>query len=244
MDRNPLLDLAAALVPAAERERLVRRGAEPAGISLLLGLGELFLGAQAVIGNALATFQGTSDAMAVRVMELDPRVLNSVEAKQAITQGGAVVWLVWALHPLTWLLASIPLVGLARLTAFAVSREAVGEPAVWAVLRAGDGLAALGRKLRLRNRYGPRRPDRLLRGPGATLVVLSARLKPDWNESVTISIGEGFYRVQRLEERPDRGWRAWAYLLREADPNEVFRGLIRYEPPAGSAPGTGGAAMD
>ncbi len=232
MDRNPFLDLVAALVPAAERERLIRRGAEPAGVSLLLGLGELFLGARALIGNALAAFQGTSEAMAVRVMELDPQVLNSVEAKQAITLGGAVVWFVWALHPLTWLLASVPLVGLARLTAFAVNREAVGEPAVWAVLRAGTGLAALGRALRLRHRYGPRRPDRLLRAPGGGLVVLSARLKSDWNEHVTLAIGEGFYRVQRVEERPDRGFRAWAYLLREADPNEVFRGLLRYETPA------------
>jgi hypothetical protein len=231
MNRNYFLDLVAALVPAAERERLIRRGAEPAGLSLLVGLGELFLGTRFLLGNALDSFQGMSNAMADRVMELDPRVLNSFDAKLAITGGGPMVWIYWALHPMTWLLASIPLVGLARLTAVAVSRDVVGEPLVWAALRTGQGLAGLGRTFSRRRRFGPARPDRLLR-QGADLVVLSARPKPDWNERVTLSIGDRFYRLQRVDERPDRGWHAWAYQLREADPNEVFRGLIRYEPPA------------
>jgi hypothetical protein len=40
-----------------------------------------------------------------------------------------------------------------------------------------------------------------------------------------------FYRLLRTEERLDRGWTAHAYLLKEAEPNEVLRGLLRYDPP-------------
>jgi hypothetical protein len=238
MERNVLLDLLAALVPAAERERLIyRRGADPALVSLLLGFGELFVGSRLLLGNALASFEAMSNTLATHVMEnVDPRALDSFEAKWAMTGSGPIVWLTWALHPLTWLLASIPLVGLARLTAFAVNRDVVGEPLVWGALRAGQGVARLGRALRARLRFGPVRPDRLLREPGCDLLVLSARPKPEWNERVTLEIGDSFYRLQRVEERPDRGWRAWAFILREAEPNEVFRGLIRYVPPGPEGP--------
>jgi hypothetical protein len=234
VDRNYFLDLVAAIVPAAEREQLIyRHSAEPAGVSLLLGLAELFLGTRVLWGNALASFQQMSDAMATHVMDkVDPLALSSFDARLAISEGGLVVWLTWALHPFTWLLASIPLVGLARLTAFAVSRDVVGEPFVWVGLRAGQGIARLGRALRERRRFGPLRPDRVVREPGWDLVVLAARPKPEWNERVTLAIGPGFYRLHRVEERPDRRWRAWAFLLKEAEPDEVFRGLLRYDPPA------------
>jgi hypothetical protein len=81
-----------------------------------------------------------------------------------------------------------------------------------------------------RRRFGPLRSDRVLRGEGSDLVVLSCRPKPDWNERITIEIGERFYRLQRVEERPDGEWWVYAHLLQEADPNEIFRGLIRYVP--------------
>ena len=38
-------------------------------------------------------------------------------------------------------------------------------------------------------------------------------------------------RLLRTEERPDRGWTAHAYLLKKSEPNEVLRGLLRYDPP-------------
>lgn len=234
MTRNPLLDLLAALLPAAEREALYRRyGTEPAWWSFLFGLGELFAGARLLLADFFYSMGQLSDAVATHVMEnLDPRQLDSFDAKFAVFGSGPLMWLTWAVRPGTWLLASIPLVGVVRLVAFAVSRETVGEPLVWLLLRAAQGVKHLRRAAADRLRFGPVRPDRLVQEPGWDLVVLSARPKPDWNERVTIEIGESFYRLHRVEERPDRRWRAHAHLLREAPIQEIFRGLVRYEPPA------------
>lgn len=223
------LDLAAALLPGPEREVLVRRGAEPAGISFLLGLAELLGGALLLISNALATFQGMADRNADYVVnQMDPRLLNSTAAKFAIVGNGPILWFTWAAHPLTWLLASIPLVGLARLVAFAATRESVGEPLIWLPLRIFQGIGRLLRKSERRVRFGGQRPDKLLR-EGDRLVILSSRPKPDWNERVTIEVEARFYRLIKVEERQvGHAW-AYAYVLAEAEPSEVIRGLVRWE---------------
>jgi hypothetical protein len=230
---NFFLDLAAALLPGPEREALVRRGAEPAGISFFLGLAELFGGALLLISNALATFQALADSNADYVVnKMDPRLLNSTAAKFAIVGNGPILWLTWVAHPLTWLLISISLVGLARLVAFAATREAVGEPLIWLPLRLLQGVGRLLRKSERRVRFGGQRPDRLLR-EGEDLVILSSRPKPDWNERVTIEVEERFYRLRKTEERQvGSGW-AYAYVLAEAGSNELIRGLVRWE---GAAP--------
>lgn len=229
MKRNPLLDLLAALLPAAEREALVRRGAEPLLWSVLLGLAELFLGTSLLISDAIAWFQPLSDTVAGQIMEMDPRALAG---RPEVGHVGAVIWLSWMLRPFTWLLASVGLVGMARLVAFGVSREVVGEPLVWAAVRITQ---AAGRTLsgsRDLLRFGPERPDRVIHEPGGDLVVLSCRPKPDWNERVTIEIDERFYRLRRVEERQDGTWWAYAHLLRESPDNEIIRALIRYDPPS------------
>lgn len=143
------------------------------------------------------------------------------------------MWLTWALRPLTWLLASVLAVGVARLVAFAVDHDAVGEPSVWLGLRAGQGLRRAFAARNRRTRFGPERPDLLLHERGCDLVVVSCRPKPEWNERITLQIGDRFFRLIGQEERPDRGFEAHAYRLREADPNEIFRGLVHYEPPGG-----------
>ncbi|HEV8580721.1 MAG TPA: hypothetical protein VGX68_16775 [Thermoanaerobaculia bacterium] len=232
MRRNPFLDFLAAVVPAAEREELVRRyGAEPFVWSAILGVLEFYLGGRLLLKNAIAYFQTVTDALAAQVLELDPRHLNSFENRVGIFWSGSFVWLSWLLAPLTWLLLSIPLVGIARLVAFGVNHDAVGEPTVWVVVRAAQALRGWIGRLQRRRRFGPLRPDRVLRGRNGALVVLSCRPKPDWNERITIEIGERFYRLQRIEERRDGAWWAHAHLLQEAHPNEIFRGLIRYAPP-------------
>jgi hypothetical protein len=238
LGRNPFLDFLAALLPAAERDELYRRhGADPAVWSFLLGLLELFLGVRWLLASALSWSQAAANGMADHVLNrMDPRLLDSFENRLAIMEGGAVIWLTWALRPATWLLASIPVVGVARLVAFAVSRDAVGEPVVWLAVRMARGVRRLVGAVEDRRRFGPPRLDRVLCDPSGDLVVLSCRPKAEWNERITLAIGERFYRVQRVEERPDCGWQAHAYLLQEAPPNEVFRGLIRYEPPGTDPP--------
>ena len=237
MRRNPFLDILAALVPAAERDELIRRyDAEPFAWSAVLGILELYFGGKLLLANALAYIQAETDRLAAFVVaHLDSQPLDTFEKSLAVTWGGSVVWLAWALQPMTWLLFSIPLVGIARLVAFGVSRDAVGEPLVWVVVRLAQGVRRLARSVQRRRRFGPLRPDRILRGRGSDLVVLSCRPKPDWNERITIEIGERFYRLQRVEERQFGNWWAYAHVLHEADPNEIFRGLIRYEPPASNS---------
>lgn len=236
MRRNPFLDVLAAVLPAAERDELIRRhGAEPYGWSAVLGVLEFYVGGRLLFGNALSYFQSATDALTHYVIdEKNLRPLETVEGARAVLLSGSVVWLTWLLRPLTWLLLSIPLVGMARLIAFGVSRDAVGEPLVWLVLRPAQAVLRRWRGLRNRQRFGPLRPDRVLPGRGSELVILSCQPKAEWNERITIEVGERFYRLRRVEERPDRGWLAHAYLLQEADPNEVFRGLVRYEAPPGS----------
>jgi PAS domain-containing protein len=229
---NPLLNLLAALLPAPERDGLIRRGADPALWSLLLGLVQLFLGSALLVSNALDTFQGLADAVATyTVEEIDPRALNSPENRYAVVGSGPIVWFTWVARPTTWLLASVPLVGIARLIAFAATRESVGEPVVWLGVRLFQAAGRLLRGSQEKVRFGPERPDRVLRERDGGLVVLSRHPKPDWNERVTLEIGDRFYRLVRTEERMDGSWWTHAYVLQEADPSEVIRALIRYEPP-------------
>ncbi len=232
--RNPFLDILATLLPAQERDELIRRyDAEPFVWSAVLGILEFYFGGKLLLANALSYIQTETDRLATYVVaHLDSQPLDTFEKSLAVTWGGSVVWLAWALRPMTWLLFSIPLVGIARLVAFGVSRDAVGEPLVWLGVRATQALRRLFAKIERRRRFGPLRPDRLLRGKGGDLIVLSCRPKSDWNERITIEINERFYRLQRVEERQDGAWWAHAHVLQEADPNEVFRGLIRYEAPA------------
>jgi hypothetical protein len=225
---NPLLGLLAALLPAAERDALVRRGAEPLVWSVLLGVAEFFAGGSLLVSDAISYFQPLADQAAARILEIDPQQLR---ANPAYGHVGAVIWLAWLTEPFTWLLASVAVTGVARLVAFGVSREVVGEPFAWLAVRIGQAAGRLLRGSRDKLRFGPERPDRMIREPGGGLVVLSYAPKADWNERVTIEIGERFYRLRRVEERQDGTWWTYAYLLQEAPDNEIIRALVRYTPP-------------
>lgn len=228
-------DLLATVLPAAERAELARRhGADPQRWSLALGFLELVVGAKLLIANGFAYFEAQSAALASHLVDhVDPRQLDSFDKRLAFTWSGSVMWLTWALRPLTWLLVSVTVVGVARLVAFAVDHDAVGEPSVWLGLRAAQALRRAVAGGRRRQRFGPERPDLLLHERGCDLVVVSCRPKAEWNERITLALGTRFFRLLGHEERPDRGFTGHAYRLKEADPSEVFRGLVRYEPPGG-----------
>jgi hypothetical protein len=124
-----------------------------------------------------------------------------------------------------------------RLTAFGVTREAVPEPLVWLGwhgwrLLVRQPLAAA----REQAEYGPAtRPDRVVEQADGALLVLTSRRRLEWNELVTIQVGERFFRVEDVHERQEGPWRWHAYRLREEDAGAVFRGLLLYEPPPGPA---------
>lgn len=226
--RDLLMGLLAALLPDPERGDFTRRhGVDPAGWSAFLGLAELFGGGAVVFSNGLNHFQRLTDQHAAYLMEnVDPKDFEA--AWSAYVGSGPLTVLHWLVQPWTWVLISIPVVGVVRLVAYAVNQQAVGEPAVWAGVRLAQ---FLGRRLgqsRDLLRYGPERPDRIVPSPGG-LTILACRPKPDWNPLVTIEIRERFYRVLRTEERQDGQWWVYAYVMREMPESEVIRYLIRYQ---------------
>jgi hypothetical protein len=227
--RDFLLSGIAALLPAPERDDFARRHAvDPATCSALLGLLQLFGGTMALLTNGLATFRAIADRNANHFVQLlEGRDLSSSE-KVSYGLSGVANWLEWVLQPWTLVLVTIPIVGLVRLLAWSSDRGAVGEPIVWAGLRLAQFLRRRFTMLRTRQKFGPERPDRILANADGGLLVLSYRRKPEWNERVTIEIDEGFYRLLRVEERPDGGWWTHAHVLGKHPETEVFRTLIRY----------------
>ena len=231
------LGLFAALLPDPERSDFARRqGVDPAGASGLLGLAELFGGAALAFSNGLAHMRVIADRNAEHLLEnVDPNQFDA-SARQAYFQSGPMLVIDWLAQPWTWLLILIPAVGLFRLVAYWGTRDAIGEPLVWAGLRV---VQLAGRRLgksRDLLRFGPERPDRIVPGPGNGLTVLSSRPK-DWSPLVTIEIREKFYRLQKTEERLDGQWWVYAYELGEFPENEIIRALVRYGPPGVETPG-------
>lgn len=241
-----LASLLGALVPEPERGALVRRfGGDPPRASILIGAVEFVAGLNFLYESGMAHFRAAGEAMATEFLRQAERATPSSEQAMALTLGGAVVWLAWLLRPTTWLLISIPLVGLLRSSAYLTSREAVAEPAVWALLRLRAALLRLHGASRQRVEFGAADlPDEVEPGAAGGLAVLSARPKPAWNDLVTIEIDGRFYRVA-LRDRVERdGRHRHRYLLEEAPEHEVIRRLLRYvpEPRRPTGPERSGAA--
>lgn len=222
------LGVLAALLPDPERSAFARRfGIDPSGWSALLGLIELFAGGGAAFSNGLAHMRRIADVNAEILLEgVDPNHFGASE-RLAYFQSGPMLVLDWLAEPWTWLLILIPAVGLFRLAAYAVTRDTIGEPLVWAGLRAVQLVLRRLGKSRDLLRYGPERPDRILRGPGSGLTILSSRPK-DWSPLVTIEVREKFYRLKKTEERQDGQWWVYAYELEAFPENEIIRSLVRY----------------
>ncbi len=219
--------LAAALLPSPERERLARsRGVHVAPFSLLLGLIELALGILLFMAGGLAFMRGGATATSLLLLENWDPTLSTTHFQGA----GLVNWLAWMLHPVAWLFASVALVGMARCVAYAATREAVPEPAVWALLRLWQAAGARLEEQRRRQAFGPERPDRLERRPDGGLMLFTQHERPDWNEDVTIEVEGRFYRLSGVEQRRHGPWAVLAYRLEEREASEVVRGLVRYRP--------------
>jgi hypothetical protein len=241
-----LAGLLAALVPEQPRERLERRhGVDAAAWSAMVGVVELFGAGLTLVGDFVARIPGLVDEHTTALLEHgQDAMLRDPANAQALTLGGAWSWLVWMTQPATLLLFLLALTGIARLVVFAVTREALAEPLVWLgwhgwrLLVAGPAAAG-----RVRADYGPAdRPDRVVPQPGGGLLVLTSRPRVEWNEHVTIQVGERFFRVADVHERQEGPWRWHAYRLREEDPGAVIRALVAYEPPGrrggGQSPAT------
>jgi hypothetical protein len=234
--RQALYGLLGSLLPQPERGELERsRGGNPAAWSFALGIVEFVGGARLLYDDAMRVMVRLVAASSGALFEqLDARASKDFDDWLAFTWSGALGWAAWAVRPWTWVLVSIPAVGLMRVVSYMSNQEAVGEPAVWLVLRLRAWARRRFAAASERRRFGGERADRVLRQADGSLVVLAARPRPEWNERVTIQVGERFYRVAEHRVRYEAGLASYGYTLREEDPNEIIRRLIVYQPPAES----------
>lgn len=217
--------LVTALLPAPERDRLARQwGVDPVPWSFGLGL------VQSVLGSLL--FLVGAHTFAVGPMPLSRLLIESwIPGLVSEHFRGSGRVLLWFFHPMGWLYAGMACMGVLRCIVWTSTREAVGEPAVWAVLRAVQGIRDRRSIARRERHVGPVRPDRVVEQDDGSVIVVACREKPEWNERVTIKLGDGFYRLLRVEERPDGPYAAIAYHLNPVESNHVIRRLLSYTPP-------------
>ena len=243
-----LAGLLAALVPEDLRDDLVRRyGVDAPGWSCLLGVVETFGGMLWLVDDFLVRIRGLVDAQADVILAHAERSRLGADTALAASWGGMYAWFVWFVHPVTLLVTLSTGTGLVRLVAFWLTREAVAEPVVWAGVRLWQKLAVgPARAAAELQRFGPQRPDRVVPQDDGTLLVLTARPRPEWNELIAIEVDERFYRVAFVEQRLDGRYHWHAHVLEELPESAVLRGLVRYERPdapagARSAPPAQGA---
>jgi hypothetical protein len=228
--------LLSALLPEdLRRDALRHHGVAPAWWSFLVGIVEAFGGGLLLVDGYLRRLPPIVDAEAARFVTYAEHHAATHDQAQALTWSGAGAWLVWLLSPWTLLLVAAFLTGLTRLVAFATTREAIAEPAVWIGWQLWKAARRPVRVARHSARFGPPRADLVLAQPGGDLLVLTAAPRPEWNDLIAIEVGDRFYRLIDVGERLERGRRWHAHLLRELDGGAVLRGLVRYEPPAAAA---------
>ena len=236
-----LASLIGALLPDPERSAFARRwGGRPAPASMLLGIVEFVGGVKLVYESAMSYLEAVSAQMVAEYLrQADQRSIGAAETL-GLTWGGAVVWVTWLLHPTSWLLLSIPAVGLARSSAYLTVGEAFGEPLAWAALRFVEALRRLRDRAAERALFGSAvTPDEIETDEDGNLLVHTARPCAEWNDAVTIEIAERFYRMTRHDQVERAGARRHRYRLVEAPEHEVIRRLLRYR-----VPGSAGAERE
>ena len=222
------LSLIAAVLPAGDRRRLSRRYSLGLnGASLFVGATQVMVGGAVwaygflIYGGRISNLQTAAAGMNVEPSESLPTLMFA----------GPLTFIAYLLTPVGLLLAYITLTGVMRLVVLGTVREPLGDPLLVLVLWGGRSFRRGSVRQAQLARLGPERPDRIKEEGALDLVVLSCREKPEWNKRVTIQIGSRFYRLRGVGERQDGAQRAITYHLREADPGEVVRGLVRYDGP-------------
>jgi len=228
-----LAGVLSALLPVEPRAAVVRRyGVDPPFWSGLLGVVEALGGALWLVDDYLRRVRGLVDqgvdaALAAGFEEHPADTL-------AVMWSGSFAWLRWLTSPLTLFVVLAMITGAVRLVSFGLNREAVGEPLMWLGWRVWRGLRRSGLAAEHAVRFGPARPDRVLPTDDGGLLVLTSAPRPEWNELVTIEVGERFFRLAEVGEHRDGGLLWHSYRLREEDSSAVIRALLLYEPPVAS----------
>ena len=140
-------------------------------------------------------------------------------------------WLSFYLTPTAWFLAIVTITGVVRMASYLSNRQAVGEPWAWAAVRAYEAISGHSHRRRETREFAPPHlPDRAFidegRDEGRRLVIISPRRKADWDELVTIQVGERFYQLVDVQERQQGPWKVVAHLLTEIGEDEPIRRLV------------------
>jgi hypothetical protein len=225
--RFSLRGLWVALLPSPEREACARRhGHDAPRWSLGFGFVQGGVGVALFVIGGLAFMRGSALVMSWGMLEnwQPGMTTNDIRAT------GVIGWLAWFVCPLSWPPAYLALIGLARCSAFAITREAVGEPLVLAALRLAQAFRARRGLRRREEELGPVRPDRIS-VDGGEIVVMSSREKSGWEVEATVEVRGRYYRLAAIEELTEGDLKTIAYRLRETSSGNVIRRLVRYSPP-------------
>jgi hypothetical protein len=194
--------------------------------AFLSGMLEAFGCLLGLIGWYLFAMQKNVDAQ----MDVTLKATNSVPGEGSAYAMGFAAFVLFAIHPLTWLLAYFSVEGVLRAFAAALNEEVTGTLTLVLV----DWLAARVQRAAYERRF-PRVPDLVTRGDGKQpwdLQVASSRRKPHWKYPLTICFGGEFFQVIGETSSEAAVGRPHAYLLRRLPPGEVLRGLEHYSPEA------------
>jgi hypothetical protein len=231
--RRLLGSIVGAVLPEPQRSAIERRfGGDAALASFLFGLVQFPLGVKWLFESGMSALQAMADEIATAyVAEANQRTVGAEETL-GLTWGGALLWIFWLMRPTTWLLISIPLVGLLRVAAFLSTRQAVAEPIGWALVRLLTYGAERAARARERAAFGGAgEEDEVEEGSGGELYVYTPRQREAWIDAATIEVAERYYRPRLLEPVERAGRRRYRYLLTPAGEHDVIRRFVRYELP-------------
>jgi len=222
-----LFGVVLALLPGPERDRIAREtGLDAARCSFLLGLVEGLTGLSLYVLGGLAFMRASAAGASMAMLEHWWAGLTSAHFGGA----GVTSWIVWPLVPAAWPSVYLAVVGLVRVAAFVITREAVGEPAVIVILRGVQRFRRTRARARKLRELGPERPDEL--DPlGSGWRVLTARPKVDWGEQTTVEIDGRHYRIADVAEIRRGPWTSIAYRLEPQPDHAIVRRLVVYDPP-------------
>lgn len=225
--RFVVLGLTAALLPSPESYRCATRwGVDAAAYSMILGIVEATSGGLLFFFGGIAAVTGTSPLLGIAMLENWLPGLTSVHFMGA----GLLALATWLIHPFAWFLALVGLTGVVRIFAFVASRESVGEPFVWAVLRIVQLTSQRATGAKRTRELGPLRPDRLEYKGASSLRIISSRERPEWTDGTTLEVNGRFFSYGGNENVMDGSHCAISYSFSEVDANEVLRNPQPYRP--------------
>ncbi len=219
------LGFVAALVPSPQNSRLGKAWEVDVGpFSMALGMVE------AVVGGLGFLFGGIA-AMTGDIKMLNMFLLSNWFPGMSTThfQGaGLIALFFWVTNPIALFLAFQGMTGIVRIFTFVTTRNAVGEPIVWLVMRIVAAIRGRIVKTSRKKDLGPLRRDRLVYGKEADLVIFACRERHDWNDAMTLAMGDRFFHLLDVEDRVEGAFHVLAYSFTELDDREVIRRPVKY----------------